>query len=161
MLKNLTLSSIILRVLICLNFGIPALMPSIETPINSPNTTENAPVIDSIQVEKSQSKLFVVTHPDGINSSFLGDFMDHIMNSTAILFLIFMVWGTILRVQFSKNENLIFTLTVLSVISINAYLLSHFQLIVWGFWVVYVLVMNLLIFELFIIFNQQKRKMYS
>lgn len=156
MVKNLILSSTILRILIFLNLGLPALKPIVEQ-IN-PNITS-----DSVQVKKEIVKgpLFAFTNPDGLNTSILGDFINNIQESSLILFTIFIVWGTALRFQSSKNESLIFILTILAITAINIHLISHLKTVIWGFWVVYTLAMNLLIFEVIIIFNQQKKSAYQ
>jgi hypothetical protein len=117
-------------------------------------------VKDSVDLSNAKRPMSVFTHPDGNNSSVLGYFVENIVDASMILFVVFLVWGTILRIQSNKDEQLHFILTILAIMSINIYLMGHLKELVWGFWVVYTLVMNLLIFEIFIIFNQQKRKLY-
>lgn len=159
MLQKLTLSSLILRFLICLNLGLPALKPAVAA-FQSEGNQAIPMVKDSVNVSMVKSPLYVFTHPDGNNSSVLGYCIENIVDAAMVLFVVFLIWGTILRVQFTKNESLSFSLTILAIISINVYLLGHLKELVWGFWVVYTLVMNLLIFEIFILFNQQKKKLY-
>jgi hypothetical protein len=159
MLQKLTLSSLILRFLICINLGLPALKPVVAV-VQNEGTQAISMVKDSVNVSTVKSPLYVITHPDGNNTSVLGYCIENIVGASMVLFVVFLIWGTILRVQSTKNESFNFSLTVLAIISMNVYLVVHFKELVWVFWVVYTLVMNLLIFEICILFNQQKKKLY-
>ena len=163
MIKNLTLSSTILRILIFFNLGLPALIPSTENLPKSTAQIQSDTAKDSIAAIHHQTKspLFPITHPNGKNSSMLGDFIEHVTDASIILFAIFIIWGLIMRVQSNTNENLVFTLTLLGILALNIYLIDHFKQVIWGYWVVYTLAMNLFIFEIILLINRPQKRKFS